>query len=85
MQCAINANRRQSWSTTSRPSVPGGWPLTTYISVTTHKGSGLADAITQALNSQIANGTYGKVLERWNLKSEAIAKSETNSPGLAAH
>jgi polar amino acid transport system substrate-binding protein len=64
---------------------PGGWPLTAYISVTTRKGSGLADAITHALNTQIANGTYGKVLERWNLSTEAIAKSETNPPGLAAH
>jgi polar amino acid transport system substrate-binding protein len=62
---------------------PGGWPLTAYISVTTRKGSGLADAITHALNTQIANGTYGRVLARWNLTAETIAKSETNPPGLA--
>jgi polar amino acid transport system substrate-binding protein len=63
---------------------PGGWPMTAYISVTTRKGSGLAEAITHALNTQIANGTYGKVLERWNLTAEGIGKSETNPPGLAA-
>jgi polar amino acid transport system substrate-binding protein len=66
-------------------SILGGWPLTAYISVTARKGSGLADAITHALNTQIAKGTYGKVLARWNLTTEAIAKSETNPPGLAAH
>jgi polar amino acid transport system substrate-binding protein len=63
----------------------GGWPQTAYISVTTRKGSGLADGITHALNTQIANGTYGKVLQRWNLTAEAITKSQTNPPGLAAH
>jgi polar amino acid transport system substrate-binding protein len=63
----------------------GGWPQTAYISVTTRKGSGLADAITHALNTQIADGTYAKVLQRWNLTAEAIPKSQTNPPGLAAH
>jgi polar amino acid transport system substrate-binding protein len=43
---------------------PGGWPLTAYISVTTRKGSRLADAITHALNTQIANCTYAQVLQR---------------------
>ena len=68
-RCSVQSTQTaiKGWSTTSRPSVPGGWPLTTYISVTTRKGSGLADAITHPLNSQIA-----------------IAKSETNSPALAA-
>jgi polar amino acid transport system substrate-binding protein len=62
----------------------GGWPLTAYISVTTRKGSGLADALTHALNTQIAEGAYGKVLARWGLTTEAIPKSETNPPGLPA-
>ncbi|MGJ3647672.1 ABC transporter substrate-binding protein [Sphingomonas sp. GlSt437] len=62
--------------------VAGGWPDTAYIAVTTRKGSGLAVAITTALNAQIANGTYRKLLERWNLVSEGIAKSQTNPPGL---
>ncbi|ESZ08502.1 ABC transporter substrate-binding protein [Mesorhizobium sp. M0923] len=60
----------------------GGWPLTAQIAVTTRKGSGIADAITAALNAQIANGNYTKALERWNLVSEAITKSETNPAGL---
>ncbi|MFW2853027.1 ABC transporter substrate-binding protein [Sphingomonas sp. TX0543] len=63
-------------------SVPGGWPLTAYIAVATRKGSGLAPAITAALNAQIDSGTYGRLLSRWNLASEGIKRSETNPPGL---
>ncbi|MNX75763.1 UvrABC system protein C [compost metagenome] len=40
------------------------------------------EAITAALNAQIKNGNYGKVLARWNLGSEAITESRTNPPGL---
>lgn len=60
----------------------GGWPLTAEIAVTTRKGAGLADAITAALNAQIANGNYGKALARWGLEQEAITQSRTNPPGL---
>ncbi len=61
---------------------PGGWPDAAAISVTTRKGSGLADAITQALNTQIASGTYAQALQRWNVSEEAVAQSQTNAPGL---
>ncbi|MFT4197691.1 MAG: ABC transporter substrate-binding protein [Pseudoxanthomonas sp.] len=61
---------------------PGGWPNAAAISATTRKGSGLAAAITQALNTQIANGNYAKALARWNLQEEAVAQSQTNPPGL---
>lgn len=60
----------------------GGWPETAQIAVTTRKGSGIAAAITEAVNAQIANGNYTKALERWNLTSEAIKQSETNPAGL---
>lgn len=60
----------------------GGWPEAAEIAVATKKGSGLADAVTAALNAQIKNGTYGKVLARWNLASEGITESRTNPPGL---
>lgn len=50
--------------------------------MTTRKGAGLAEAITQALNTQIRNGNYAKVLARWNLSAEAIEESRTNPPGL---
>jgi polar amino acid transport system substrate-binding protein len=63
---------------------PGGWPNAAAISVTTRKGSGLAEPITQALNTQIASGTYAQALKRWNVGEEAVAQSQTNPPGLSA-
>lgn len=60
----------------------GGWPLTAEIAVTTRKGSGLAEPITRAINTQIANGNYARVLSRWNVGAEAIETSRTNPPGL---
>ncbi len=60
----------------------GGYPLTAEIAVVTPKGAGLADAITAALNGQIANGTYGKVLDLWGIGTEAVTQSRTNPPGL---
>jgi len=62
--------------------VNGGWPLFAEIAVVTKKGAGLADAITIALNEQIKNGNYAKVLEHWNLVPEGIPTSRTNPPGL---
>lgn len=62
----------------------GGFPLTAEIAVATKKGAGLADAVTAALNGQIANGTYGRVLGKWGLDAEAITESRTNPPGLPA-
>lgn len=60
----------------------GGWPQTAEIAAATRKGSGLAPAITAALNAQIKNGNYGKALARWNLSAEAIETSRTNPDGL---
>ncbi|SMF98970.1 ABC transporter substrate-binding protein [Burkholderia singularis] len=62
--------------------VSGGWPRTADIAVTTRRGSGLAEPITLAINDLIKNGTYRRVLDRWNLGSEAIEVSRTNPPGL---
>jgi len=62
--------------------VSGGWPLPAEIGVASRKGSGIADAITVALNAQIQNGNYAKALSRWNLQSEAVTASRTNPPGL---
>ncbi|GAK72775.1 ABC transporter substrate-binding protein [Agrobacterium rubi] len=60
----------------------GGWPESAEIAVATKKGSGIDVAVTAALNAQIKNGNYTKVLARWNLASEAITESRTNPPGL---
>ena len=64
--------------------VNGGWPATAQIAVATAKGNGLAPAVTAALNAAIADGSYGQVLDRWGLTSEAVEKSETNPAGLPA-
>lgn len=62
--------------------VSGGWPIKAEIAATTRKGSGLADALTIAINGLVDNGLYGQTLERWNIPAEAVEKSETNPPGL---
>lgn len=60
----------------------GGWPVKAEIAATTRKGSGLAEAITTAINGLIENGLYAQTLERWNVTAEAVEKSQTNPPGL---
>ncbi|GAA4053544.1 hypothetical protein GCM10023063_47520 [Arthrobacter methylotrophus] len=40
--------------------VNAGWPSETLVAATTLKGNGLAPAITDALNSAIKDGSYGK-------------------------
>ncbi|KQT44190.1 ABC transporter substrate-binding protein [Devosia sp. Leaf420] len=60
----------------------GGWPAKAEIAATTRKGSGLAEAVTIAINGLIENGLYGKTLERWNISAEAVEQSQTNPPGL---
>ncbi|GAA1561713.1 ABC transporter substrate-binding protein [Kribbella hippodromi] len=52
------------------------------IAVTTKKGDGLVKAYQAALNGAIADGSYAKVLARWNVSNEAVTTSELNPPGL---
>jgi polar amino acid transport system substrate-binding protein len=59
-----------------------GWPERSDVAITTRKGSGLADALTLATNKLIRNGTYAKMLARWQLSEEALPESRTNPPGL---
>jgi polar amino acid transport system substrate-binding protein len=62
--------------------VEGGWPLKAEIAFTTRKGNGLAVAAQSALNKLIKDGSYGKILDRWGLSSEAVQASELNPAGL---
>lgn len=62
--------------------VDGGWPLKASIAATTKKGNGFAAVAQAGLNHLIEDGTYGKILDRWGLSSEAVAKSELNPAGL---
>ncbi|WP_104088179.1 ABC transporter substrate-binding protein [Arthrobacter sp. GMC3] len=57
--------------------VNAGWPNETLVAATTLKGNGLAPVITDALNSAIKDGSYGKVLARWGLSDEAVAAATT--------
>jgi polar amino acid transport system substrate-binding protein len=59
-----------------------GWPERSDVAIATRKGSGLAEALTLATNKLIADGTYAKILSRWQLSEEALPKSETNPKGL---
>lgn len=59
-----------------------GWPQRSDVAITTRKGSGLAEALTQATNGLMADGSYAKMLARWQLEEEALSQSETNPPGL---
>ncbi|MFI7387933.1 ABC transporter substrate-binding protein [Streptomyces sp. NPDC049813] len=64
-------------------SISGGGDLVQgKIAATTKKGSGLVDAYAAALDHVIADGSYGRVLKRWGLSSEAVPKSEINPKGL---
>ncbi|MDD2546634.1 MAG: ABC transporter substrate-binding protein [Burkholderiaceae bacterium] len=62
--------------------VNAGWPHKSDVAITTRKGSGLADALTLAINGLIKNGKYTQTLARWKLSEEALPRSETNPPGL---
>jgi polar amino acid transport system substrate-binding protein len=59
-----------------------GWPERSDVAIATRKGSGLVDALTTATNGLMENGLYLKALQRWQLASEALPRSETNPPGL---
>lgn len=62
--------------------VNGGWPLTAEIAVALPKDSALTKPMADILNDLIAEGTYGKILQRWNLQEEAVEQSQINPPGL---
>ena len=62
--------------------VDGGWPLKASIAVTTKKDNGFAAAAQAGLNHLIQDGSYAKILDRWGLSAEAVAKSELNPAGL---
>ncbi|MDQ0799356.1 transporter substrate-binding domain-containing protein [Arthrobacter sp. SLBN-112] len=57
--------------------VNAGWPSETLVAATTLRGNGLAPVISEALNSAIKDGSYGKVLGRWGLSEEALPESKT--------
>ncbi|MFI7347273.1 ABC transporter substrate-binding protein [Streptomyces sp. NPDC049936] len=60
----------------------GGSGQQGWIAATTRKDNGLATPLAGAINALIANGAYGKAVERWHLEDEAVRRSRINPPGL---
>lgn len=62
--------------------VPGtkflGEYSTTVVGFVTAKGSPIAPAISQAINTLIARGEYQKLFEKWKVPTSALPKSEIN-------
>ncbi|WP_433366645.1 ABC transporter substrate-binding protein [Actinoplanes sp. CA-142083] len=52
------------------------------IALTTKKDNGLVQAYKAALDELQKSGDYTKILQRWNLTSEAVDAAEVNPPGL---
>ena len=52
------------------------------IALTTKKDNGLIKALAAALDQLIASGDYATILDRWNLRNEAVTAAEVNPPGL---
>ena len=46
------------------------------------KGSKLAPALQAAVNGLIADGTYARILKKWDTTESAIGKSEISPPEL---
>lgn len=59
-----------------------GSTLQGLIAATTKKDSGLAKPIADAVNELIADGTYAKWLQAYNLSNEAVQTSQVNPEGL---
>ncbi|MGO1226044.1 transporter substrate-binding domain-containing protein [Brachybacterium sp. AOP42-C2-15] len=71
------AARRDDFELQGR--INAGWPDETLVAGTFAGGSGLAAPYAAALNALIADGTYGKVLERWQLSEEALTESRAHT------
>lgn len=83
---SVNAMQSYISATTGKTrlvgTVNGGWPLTADIAVGLPKNSPLTKPVSDSINDMIADGTYEKILKRWNLWEEAVSQSQINPPGL---
>ena len=59
--------------------INAGWPDETLVAGTFPASSGLAEPYAAALNALIADGTYARVLERWQLSEEALTESRAHT------
>ena len=83
---SVNAMQSYISATTGKTrlvgTINGGWPLTADIAVGLPKNSPLTKPVSDSINDMIADGTYEKILKRWNLWEEAVSQSQINPPGL---
>ena len=83
---SVNAMQSLVAATTGKTrlvgTINGGWPLTADIGIGLPKNSPLTKPVSDCINDIIADGTYEKILKRWNLTEEAISQSQINPPGL---
>ncbi|MCT6887887.1 MAG: transporter substrate-binding domain-containing protein [Bartonella apis] len=83
---SVNAMQSLVAATTGKTrlvgTINGGWPLTADIAVGLPKNSALTKPVADCINDLIADGTYEKILKRWNLWEEGISQSQINPPGL---
>lgn len=56
-----------------------------YIGIATKKGNGVASALAKAINVLIANGTYHKILARYGVVDDAVAKALVNPNPNVTH
>jgi len=59
--------------------INAGWPDETLVAATFDRGSGLAEPYAAALNATMANGSYDRVLERWQITDEALPTSRVHT------
>ena len=64
--------------------IPGRWPDSVEVGVTTAKGGGLAEPVRVAVQALIDDGTYGRLLDVWALGDSGIATARVN-PTTAEH
>ncbi|WP_425338830.1 ABC transporter substrate-binding protein [Bartonella tamiae] len=83
---SVNAMQSYISATTGKTrlvgTVNGGWPLTAEIAVAIPKDNGFVEPMAAILNDLIKDGTYDKILTRWNLKEETVPQSLINPRGL---
>lgn len=46
------------------------------LGITVGKDNGISEALAAAINQMMADGSYGEIVAKWNLESDAIVTSE---------
>src|SRR5699024_3259394 len=71
------AARRDDFELQGR--INAGWPDETLVAATFARSSGLAEPYAAALNTTMADGSYDRVLQRWQITDEALPSSRAHT------